>query len=56
MTQDATLYKRGGGFLLGSPAAADVFTPEDLDSEQRLIGETAAGFAKEQVEPLLEKN
>ena len=55
MTQDATLYKRGGGFLLGSPAAADVFTPEDLDSEQRLIGETAAGFAKEQVEPLLEK-
>ena len=54
MTQDATLYKRGGGFLLGSPAAADVFTPEDLDSEQRLIGETAAGFAKEQVEPLLE--
>jgi len=55
MSQDATLYKRGGGFLLGSPGAADVFTPEDLDSEQRLIGETAAGFGKDQVAPLLEK-
>ena len=31
MTQDADVYKRGGGFLLGStPPAADVFTPEDL--------------------------
>ena len=40
---------------MGSPGAADVFTPEDLDSEQRLIGETAAGFGKDQVAPLLEK-
>src|SRR5690606_3254002 len=45
----------GGGFLLGLPAAAEVFTPEDLDAQQRLIGETAAGFGKEQVAPLLEK-
>lgn len=55
MAQETTLYQRGGGFLLGLPAAAEVFTPEDLDAQQRLIGETAAGFGKEQVAPLLEK-
>src|SRR5690606_35331496 len=55
MAQETTLCQRGGGFLLGLPAAAEVFTPEDLDAQQRLIGETAAGFGKEQVAPLLEK-
>lgn len=39
--------------MLGSPGAAEVFTPEDLDAEQRLIGETAARFGKDQVAPLL---
>lgn len=55
MANDAALFSRGGGFLLGSPSAADVFTPEDLDAEQRLIGETATGFGRDQVAPLLEK-
>src|SRR5690606_28107322 len=55
MPQPASLYQQGGGFLLGMPHARDVFTPEDLTEEQRLIGETAAGFAKERVAPLLEK-
>ncbi|HEY8417382.1 MAG TPA: acyl-CoA dehydrogenase family protein [Limnochordales bacterium] len=55
MAQAANLYKQGGGFLLGMPSAQEVFTPEDLTEEQRLIGETAAGFGKEQVAPLLEK-
>lgn len=55
MSHDKALLKKGGGFLLGSPAAADVFTPEDLDSEQRLIGETAAGFGRDEVAPLLDK-
>jgi Acyl-CoA dehydrogenases len=41
--------------LLGSPAPADIFTPEDLTDEQRLIGETAAGFVKNEVVPLLDK-
>src|SRR5690625_1009877 len=54
MAQDATMFKRGGGFLLGSPTAADVFTPEDLDAEQRLIGDTATGFGRDQVAPLLD--
>ena len=55
MTYDPALFKRGGGFLLGSPAPADIFTPEDLTDEQRLIGETAAGFVKNEVVPLLDK-
>lgn len=45
----------GGGFLLGPTAAADVFTPEDLDSEQKLIGETALGFGRDEVAPLVDK-
>lgn len=47
--------KIGGGFLLGPTAAADVFTPEDLDSEQKLIGETALGFSKDEVAPFVDK-
>jgi len=55
MTWDEQIVQRGGGFLLGSPPAASVFTPEDLDSEQRLIGETALAFAREEVLPKLEE-
>ena len=55
MTWDEKVVQRGGGFLLGSPSAESVFTPEDLDSEQRLIGETALGFARDEVLPLLEE-
>ncbi|MBO8142882.1 MAG: acyl-CoA dehydrogenase family protein [Firmicutes bacterium] len=53
--QDVQATKRGGGFMLGSPPASEVFTPEDLSSEQRLIGETASGFARDEVLPLLDK-
>jgi len=42
----------GGSFLLESRAPDEVFTPEDLNQEQRQIAETAARFAKEQILPL----
>lgn len=54
MTMDKDTSKMGGGFLLGPTAAEDVFTPEDLDAEQKLIGETALGFGKDEVAPLLD--
>src|SRR5690554_2205506 len=41
----------GGGFLLATPYAPSVYTPEQLDPEQRLIRATAAGFIRDEVLP-----
>jgi alkylation response protein AidB-like acyl-CoA dehydrogenase len=41
----------GGSFLIESRIPADVFTPEDLNEEQRQFGSTAAQFAREEVLP-----
>ena len=41
---------RGGSFLLETRTPAEVFTPEDLSSEQRQIAATADQFAREEVE------
>ena len=46
---------KGGSFLLESPAPAEVFTPEDLSAEQRQIAATAAQFAREEIEPAVER-
>ena len=45
----------GGSFLLESREPADVFTPEDLNEEQRQIAATAARFARQEILPLLEE-
>lgn len=37
---------KGGAFLLQNANIADVFTPEDMNEEQRMIGETTRDFAK----------
>ncbi|MGA3071408.1 MAG: hypothetical protein ABSD43_14465 [Terracidiphilus sp.] len=39
----------GGSFLLETRTPAEVFTPEDLNEEQRQIASTAARFAREEV-------
>jgi alkylation response protein AidB-like acyl-CoA dehydrogenase len=44
---------RGGGFLTGSIAPADIFTPADVTDDQRLIGQTAAEFVTKEVLPLI---
>ncbi|MGA2536108.1 MAG: acyl-CoA dehydrogenase family protein, partial [Terracidiphilus sp.] len=44
----------GGSFLLDSRTPAEVFTPEDLDEEQRQIAATAAQFAREEILPAAE--
>ena len=35
-------YVKGGSFLIEDRTAAEIFTPEDLDEEQRMIGEMLA--------------
>ncbi len=45
---------RGGSFLIESRTPQEVFTPEDLSSEQRQIAATAAQFAREEILPLLD--
>src|SRR6201997_1085482 len=41
----------GGSFLLESRPSADVFTPEDLNQEQRQFAATAAQLAREEILP-----
>jgi len=41
----------GGSFLLESRAPAEVFTPEDLNDEQRQVVATAARFAQDEIQP-----
>jgi alkylation response protein AidB-like acyl-CoA dehydrogenase len=42
---------KGGSFLLESPQPADVFTPADLNDDQRLIGQSAEEFVIKEVLP-----
>ncbi len=44
-TKVATKIK-GGSYLLQTPSPADVFTPEDLNEEQRMIAETARDYSE----------
>jgi butyryl-CoA dehydrogenase len=44
----------GGSFLLETRTPAEVFTPEDLNEEQRQIAATAIQFAREEIMPVVE--
>ncbi len=44
----------GGSFLLETRTPTEVFTPEDLNEEQRQIASTAAQFAREQILPAID--
>jgi alkylation response protein AidB-like acyl-CoA dehydrogenase len=43
----------GGGFLLESPRAEEVFTPAELTDDQRLVGQAAEEFVSKEVTPLI---
>jgi alkylation response protein AidB-like acyl-CoA dehydrogenase len=45
----------GGSFLITDTAPADVFSPEDLSEEQRLVGQTARDFVEQEVFPVLDR-
>ena len=47
-------YIRGGEFLIADQTASEVFTPEDLTEEQRMIGDTTREFVDNEVRPNLE--
>ena len=44
---------RGGSFLVEPCAPQDVFTPADLTDDQKLIGQTADEFVRNEVVPLI---
>ena len=44
----------GGGFLVEERAPAEVFTPEDLNEEQRQIAAAAQRFAREEIVPAVQ--
>lgn len=43
---------KGGSFLLESPAPQDIFTPADLNDDQKLIAQTAEEFVVKEVLPV----
>lgn len=44
-------YIKGGSFLIEQRDAVEVFTPEDLSDEQRMIGDTTREFIDNEVLP-----
>lgn len=46
---------KGGSFLVQDIEAKEVFTPEDLNEEQKMIGKTALSFIEGEVVPNIEK-
>src|SRR3984957_5898166 len=53
-TASSILAAPGGSFLLETRNPADIFTPEDLNEEQRQIAATAERFAREEILPAAE--
>ncbi len=45
----------GGEFLVKATDPSDVFIPEELDEEQRMIGETCKDFLESEVFPVLDR-
>jgi alkylation response protein AidB-like acyl-CoA dehydrogenase len=54
MTTDTSIRK-GGSWLLEDTAPSDVFTPEKLSDEHRLMAQTASEFVDKEVLPALER-
>src|ERR1051325_7133549 len=46
---------RGGDWLVAESTPAEVFTPERLNDEQRLIGRTTTEFLEQEVVPALDE-
>ncbi|HEY6102733.1 MAG TPA: acyl-CoA dehydrogenase family protein, partial [bacterium] len=45
----------GGSFLITDTVPGEVFSPEDLSEEQRLVGQTARDFVEQEVFPVLDR-
>ncbi|MBK8445068.1 MAG: acyl-CoA dehydrogenase family protein [Sphingobacteriales bacterium] len=56
MSNETThLVLKGGEFLIKTTAAAELFTPEDLNEEQRLFGDATYDFINARIAPNIEK-
>jgi alkylation response protein AidB-like acyl-CoA dehydrogenase len=55
MTTATTSSRKGGSWLLEDTASADVFTPEKLTDEHRLMAKTTAEFIATEVMPNLDR-
>ena len=55
MSMTESVAKKGGGFLMERRAPEEIFTPEDLTEEHKMIAKTTEDFVKEQVWPVLEE-
>ena len=51
----STQLRRGGSWLLEETAPADVFTPEKISDEHRLMAQTAQEFVDNEVLPATER-
>jgi alkylation response protein AidB-like acyl-CoA dehydrogenase len=51
----STSVRKGGSWLLDDTAPADVFTPEKLSDEHRLMAQTTTEFVEKEVLPSLER-
>jgi butyryl-CoA dehydrogenase len=52
LTASSVIPAAGGSFLIETRTPAEIFTPEDLNEEQRQIAATAIQFAREEILPL----
>jgi alkylation response protein AidB-like acyl-CoA dehydrogenase len=50
-TQMERDYIKGGAFLIEDRGPSEIFTPEDFNDEQRMIGETTREFVDNEVQP-----
>jgi butyryl-CoA dehydrogenase len=54
LTASPIAVAAGGSFLLESRTSAEIFTPEDLNEEQRQIASTVAQFARDEILPAVD--
>ena len=54
VTALSVLAAAGGSFLIENRSPSEIFTPEDLNEEQRQIAATAAQFARDEILPAAE--
>jgi len=52
-TQMEKDFIKGGAFLIENRTASEIFTPEDLSDEQRMIGDTTREFVDTEVRPAI---
>jgi len=52
---EKTKIESGGEFLIKETDAADIFIPEELNEEQKMIVETCEGFLETEIFPILDR-